>query len=175
MKLPPRLVFPARAAACVLFVGHMAATCAPQVPTQSALAPLSRPFVHYLELTGIWQSWDMFTTIPYYHGYDVKLEVVEADGGKSSMGVRLPLFRKYDGSLRTETFFTRILDEPDFGAHLEGYGERVCAALRAQRGHGGQSLVLRESVERLRFLNEIRESGSISIHEDHTKTIPCQP
>lgn len=175
MRLSPRLIFPAKAAACVLFACHMAATCAPHIPPQSALAPLSKPFVHYWELTGIWQSWDMFTTIPYYHAYAVGLEVDEPDGGKTWRGVELPGFRRYDGSLRSETFFTRVLGEPDYTLHLAGYGERVCAALRAERGHGGQTLIFHESVERLHFLNEIRENGSISLHEEHTKTVPCSP
>jgi hypothetical protein len=117
----------------------------------------------------------MFTTIPYYHAYDVGLEVVEPDGGRTRLGVELPGFRTYDGSLRSETFFTRVLGEPDYTLHLTGYGERLCAALRAERGHGGQTLVFHESIERLRFLNEIRDSGSIAIHEDHTKTLPCGP
>jgi hypothetical protein len=174
MTLSPRWVVALKGAACVFFLGHMAATCAPHVPVQSALQPLSQPFVHYEELTGNWQSWDMFTTIPYLHDYDVAVDVTDADGQKSTTGVTLPGLARYDRSVRNEAFFLRVVGDATYAAYLGGYVRNVCAALRARSGRGGQQLVFHESYERLRWLNEIRENGVISVHEDHpSKTFPC--
>jgi len=168
MTLSPRLAIALKGGACLLFLGHMAATCAPHVPAQSALQPLSSPFVPYQELTGTWQSWDMFTTIPYLHAYDIGAHVTESDGTTTKIGVVLPGLRPYDRSVRGETFFLRVGSDANFDAYLGGYVESMCAALRARSGHGGQTLVFDESYERLRWLQDIRADGMISAHEDHT-------
>jgi hypothetical protein len=174
MTLSPRLAIALKSAGCLVFLGHMAATCAPHVPAQSALQPLSRPFIPYEELTGTWQSWDMFTTIPYLHAYDIVAHVTEQDGTATTIGVVLPGLRRYDGSHRSETFFLRLGSDANFGAYLDGYIQRMCAALRARSGRGGQNLIFEESYERLRWLHEIRADGVISIHEDRTsKTFGC--
>lgn len=152
----------------------MAATCAPHVPEQSALRALSLPFGHYLELTGTWQSWDMFTTIPYFHAYEVSLNVTETDGKAERMGVMLPGLTRYDRAVRTETFFTRVLNDPLYAGYLDGYVGKVCETIRERSGHGGQRLVIQESIERLRWLQEIRENGVIANHEEHSsKTFTC--
>jgi hypothetical protein len=166
MTLSPRLATALKGAACMLFLGHMAATCAPHVPAQSALQPLSRAFVPYEELTGTWQSWDMFTTIPYLHAYDIGAHVTESDGTTTKTGVVLPGLRAYDHSVRGETFFLRLGSDASFSAYVDGYIQGMCAALRANSGHGGHTLVLDESYERLRWLYEIRADGVISTHED---------
>jgi hypothetical protein len=141
---------------------------------QSALQPLSRPFLHYQELTGIWQSWDMFTTIPYLHDYDVALDVTEADGETKRMGVVLPGLRRYDRSARNETFFLRVIGDPTFAAYLDAYVRRICAELHTKSGHAGQSLVFHESYARLNWLQVIRDTGVIAIHENHdSKPFPC--
>jgi hypothetical protein len=166
--------FALKGAACVFFLGHMAATCAQHIPAQSALRPLSQPFLYYEELTGIWQSWDMFTTVPYLHGYDITLDVTESDGQTRQSGVTLPGLGRFDHTVRGESLFLRVVDDGDFAAYLEGYAERVCAALRASSGRGGQKLVLHESYERLRWLHEIRANGVISTREDHpSKSFQC--
>jgi hypothetical protein len=165
---PARGVAAIKAAAALLFLVHMAATCAPNVPEQSALSPASLPFRHYEEVTGLWQTWDMFTTIPYYHHYDVDLEVMEPDGRRDRVGALLPGLRPYDHALRTETFFMRLLYDPTYARYLDQYAERACAEIRARRGHGGQRIAVHESCERLRWLTQIREDGVIANHEEHT-------
>jgi hypothetical protein len=174
MTLSPRLIFALKGAGCVLFLGHMAATCAQHVPTQSALRPVSQPFLYYEELTGIWQSWDMFTTVPSLQGYDVTLDVTESDGQTRRAGVILPGLHRYDHAVRSETFFLRVVGDGDYTGYLEGYAERLCTALRASSGRGGQKLVLHEWYDRLRWLNEIRDNGVTSTREDHpSKTFAC--
>lgn len=164
----------AKAAACALFFWHMLATCAQQAPRQSALAPVNKPFLHYQEATGLWQGWDMFTTIPYYHAYDVDVLATEADGRVERVGVNLPGFGAYGHVVRTETMFSRILYEPEFRGYLDGYDRKMCAALRARLGHGGQKIVVHESAERMRFAEQIRADGVLSTHEEHpSPPFPC--
>jgi hypothetical protein len=156
-----------KTAACGLFLWHMMATCAQQIPRASALAPASKPFVHYEEATGIWQGWDMFTTIPYYHSYSLDVIATEPDGRLERVGVGLPGFTAFGHVVRTETAFSRILYEPDFQGYLDGYYVKMCAALKARLGHGGQKIVVRETAERMRYLEQIRADGVIANREEH--------
>ncbi|MGH7440711.1 MAG: hypothetical protein ACRENE_33885 [Polyangiaceae bacterium] len=156
-----------KAAACAFFVWHMLAIAVQQIPQASALAPLKRPFVHYQEATGIWQGWDMFTTIPYYHSYGLDVIATEPDGHMERVGVGLPGFTSFGGVVRTETAFSRILYEPDFDGYLGAYDVKMCSALHERLGHGGQKIFVRESAGRLRFLEQIRADGVISKPEEH--------
>ncbi len=174
MTPPPRAVTAFKALACVLFVGHMAATCAQQIPPRSALAELVPPLGHYLQLTGTWQSWNMFTTAPYFHAYRVDLDVTQADGTKVKRGAVLPGLKPFDPTLRSESFFTCALDDPDFAPYLDGYFAAVCSALRAESGRGRQTIMLTESLERLRLIPDIRKNGIISNHEERpSKSFTC--
>jgi hypothetical protein len=157
-----------KSAACALFFWHMAATCAQQVPRQSALGNANKPFARYEELTGLWQGWDMFTTIPYYHAYDIEILATEADGRVVRAGVGLPGLGKFGHVVRTETMFSRILYEPDFKPYLEAYAQKMCAELRGRLGHGGQKIVVHESCERMRYVEQIRTDGVIANHEEHS-------
>ncbi len=158
----------AKTAACALFAWHMLATCSQQIPRASALYPANRPFVPYQDATGLWQGWDMFTTIPYYHSYSLDVLATEPDGHQERVGIGLPGFSKYGGVIRTETMFSRILYDADFRAYLEGYEQKMCAELREHLGRGGQKIVVHESAERMRFVDQIRADGVIATHEDHS-------
>ena len=151
-----------KAGACAFFVWHMMAIAVQQIPQGSALAPASRPFVRYEEATGIWQGWDMFTTIPYYHSYGLDVIATEPDGHMERVGIGLPGFTGYGGVVRTETAFSRILYEPDFQGYLNAYYAKMCVALRERLGNGGQKIFVRESAGRMRFLDQIRADGVIS-------------
>ena len=174
MNPPPRAVTAFKALACVLFAGHMAATCAQQIPPQSALYAVVPPLAHYLELTGTWQSWNMFTTAPYFHSYNVDLEVTEADGAKMKRGVMLPGLERFDQTLRAESFFSEVLEDRAFVLYFDPYMETACSNLRAEEGHGGQTLVLVESLERLRRIGDIRANGVIATPEQRpSKSFTC--
>jgi hypothetical protein len=162
-----RLLAAGKAATCVLFVGHMAATCVQHIPEQSALRPLSPPFERYEELTGIWQTWNMFTTPPYLHTYDADVEVTEPDGGHGVVGPMLPGIRPFDHTLRAESFFTCVVDDVQCVFYAADYASRMCLELRARLGHGGQTITVHEAFERLRFLPDIRDNGVIGTREDH--------
>jgi hypothetical protein len=163
-----------KAAACALFAWHMLATCAQQIPRASALYPASKPFAHYEEVTGLWQGWDMFTTIPYYHLYWVDVLATEPDGTQERIGVGLPGFSKFGHVVRTETMFARILYEPEFRPYLDAYAAKMCAAVHEHVGHGGQKVVVHESCERMRFVDQIRADGVIANHEEHSsQAFPC--
>jgi hypothetical protein len=169
------LVTGGKAVACVLFVGHMAATCTQPIPVQSSLRPLAPPFYGYEELTGIWQSWNMFTTPPYLHSYGVQIEVTEPDGTKRVTGPMVPGLHRYDASLRAESFFTCILDDASCGQYVDGYVDSVCSELRSRSGHGGQRIVFHEVYERLRLLPDVRANGVIGNHEEHrSKPFDCR-
>jgi hypothetical protein len=171
MTLKAAWATPLKALASLLFLGHMAATCVQALPEQSAIRPLSVPFRHYEELVGLWQTWDMFTTIPYFHDYDVDLQVTDTDGGISHEGILLPGLRPFDRAVRTETLFMRLLYDPDFVPYLHGYVDEACREIRTKRGHGGQKIVVHESCQRMRFLNQIREDGKIANPEDHASAV----
>jgi hypothetical protein len=156
-----------KAAACAFFVWHMMAIGAQQIPQGSALAPVSKLFVRYEEATGIWQGWDMFTTIPYYHSYMLDVIASEPDGRLERVGIGLPGFTAFGHVVRTETAFSRILYEPDFRSYLDAYYVKMCSALKTRLGHGGQKIVVRETVERMRFLDQIRADGVIANREEH--------
>ena len=155
-------------AACALFVWHMVATCAQQVPRTSALASANQPFLHYQEATGLWQGWDMFTTIPYYHAYSIDILATEPDGRVERVGVGLPGLGKFGHVIRTETMFSRILYDPEFKPYLDAYERQMCAELRGRIGHGGQKIVVHESCERMRYVEQIRADGVIATHEEHS-------
>ncbi len=174
-----------KAAATLLFLGHMLATCVQHIPKDSSLRPADAPFVGYQALTGIWQDWDMFITIPYLHSYDVALEVIDGSGGSGgsganvertsgSYGPMLPGLRAYDGDIRSEAFFTRVLDEEAFAGYRDAYARSVCKALLASCGHGGQTLVFRERFDRIRPLADIRAGGGIGKREDHNTKFACE-
>jgi hypothetical protein len=162
---------PLKALASLLFLGHMAATCVQALPAESAIRPLSVPFRHYEEVVGLWQTWDMFTTIPYFHDYHVDLQVTGADGRVTQEGVLLPGLRGFDRAVRTETLFMRLLYDPEFAPYLHGYIDNVCHELRAKRANGGQKVVVHESCQRMRFLNQIREDGKIANPEEHSSQV----
>jgi hypothetical protein len=174
MNPPARAVTALKALACVLFAGHMAATCVQHIPPQSALYRAAPPFTRYLEVTGVWQSWNMFTTAPYFHSYDVALEVTHTDGTKETRGVMLPGLERYDGTLRAESFFLCAINDRDCGNYLDGYLTAVCSTLHAESGRGGQTLRMKESIERLRRIPDILDGGVIANHEEHpSKSFVC--
>ena len=86
----------------------------------------------------------------------------------------LPGLRPYDGDIRSEAFFTRVLDEGAFAGYREAYARSVCEALLASCGHGGQTLFFRERFDRIRPLGDIRAGGGIGKREDHTTKFACQ-
>ncbi len=174
MHLPTRSATALKAASTVLFLGHMLATCVQHIPRDSSLRPAASPFVGYQALTGIWQDWDMFVTIPYLHAYNVSLEVVDADGTTVSAGPVLPGLRPYDGEIRSEGFFTRVLDEEPFAGYRDAYSQNVCSALRASSGRGGQTLVFHEVFSRIRPIAEIREGGGIGKRDTHQTKFACK-
>jgi hypothetical protein len=160
--------------ATVLFAGHMFSTCVQQIPIDSALHPLEKLFVAYQAITGTWQTWDMFVTIPYLHAYDVRLDVTEPDGTTSTAGAELPGLHPYDGDTRPEAFFTRVLDEKSFAGYLAAYERRICAALRDERGHGGQTVVIHETFENIRSVADIRAGGPIGKRDEHLTKVTCE-
>jgi hypothetical protein len=174
MHLSPQRATALKAATTLLLLGHMLATSVQHIPRDSALRPAATPFVAYQALTGIWQDWDMFITIPYLHSYDVALDVTNAKGTSTSYGPMLPGLRAYDGDIRTEGFFTRVLEEDVFAGYRDAYFRSVCAALRASSGEGGQTLVFRETFERIRPLADIQAGNGIGKQDEHRTKFACE-
>jgi hypothetical protein len=174
MHLPTRSATALKVASTLVCLGHMLATCVQHIPRDSSLRPVAAPFVAYQALTGIWQDWDMFVTIPYLHAYNVTLEVTDADGTAVPAGPVLPGLRPYEGDLRGEGFFSRVLDEESFAGYRDAYERNVCAALRAESGHGGQTLAFHETFSRIRPLPDIRAGGGIGKRDVHTTKFVCQ-
>ena len=86
----------ARAVACAFFVFHLVAITLANVPRTTALGTgLHAPFARYTWFAGLWQTWDMFTTIPHWADIDVFLTARNAEGREVLHGPMLPGLERY--------------------------------------------------------------------------------
>lgn len=144
-----------------VFILHMLAVLSPHVPNDSALrAPFARPFGKYLIASGNWQSWDMFDSAPGYHAYDVDLVAHFPDGSEREYGPRLPGLLRLTGFVRDNTFFLRVIDG-SYALYLAPYGRAACEAVRRESGAMPESVKLRQRIESLRSIADVRRDGVI--------------
>ena len=57
--------------------------------------------------------------------------------------------------------------------YLDAYGPRLCTEVHAARGHGGQTIVVREAFSRIRPLADIRAGGGIGKRDEHSSKFTC--
>lgn len=163
-----------RMALVTLFVLHMLAVLSPHVPAESALrGPFQRPFGRYMIASGNWQSWDMFDSAPGYHSYDVDLVAAMPDGGERVFGPRLPGLLPLVGFVRDNSYFLRVIDG-SYALYLAPYGQAACVAVRAATGATPISVRLRQRIESLRSLHDIRKDGVIGEKKVvESRVMPC--
>ena len=124
-----RLRKPAQLVAAIAFTFHTAAIGAVHLPATSTLRPgAMRVFGGYLGMSGSWQSWLMFTTIPYYHDYDIELVLHYSDGHEARRGPILPGFRPFDHTTRAYTYFVNMVPQ-DMHRTWFAYMTRACESL----------------------------------------------
>lgn len=153
-----------RIAICSALVFHLAAVTFSNIPATTALgAGIHRPFAWYLGPTGLWQTWDMFTTIPHFFDLDGRLVVVDENGKESRRGPLLPGFARFMRTVRIQGTFMRLAFSSDlYDSYTNRYRSAVCRALLAER-HGAQTSVGFELLaQELRSVDDIRKDGRIS-------------
>jgi len=166
----------ARGAVCAALVFHLAAITVSNLPANTAFGPgIYVPFAWYLTPTGLWQTWDMFTTIPHFFDLDGRLVVVDEHGDVTRRGPLLPGFTRFLKTVRIQGTFMRLAFSSDsYQSYTRRYRAAVCRALLAER-HGAPTSVGFELVaQELRPLADIRKDARIAQPKTYTfGPTPC--
>lgn len=172
----PRLMRAARAAACAYFVYHLAAITMANVPRTTALgAGFHRLFDAYIHATGIWQRWDMFTTIPYFRDLDVRLTARDASGRDLRYGPMLPELSPFDKRLRLQALFARLTFwRASYAPFAARYFARACDAVEAKTGQRPAKVGIELVADKIRPLAFVRADGVVSERETlRFEEAPC--
>jgi hypothetical protein len=162
-----------RAAVCAALVFHIAAITVANLPANTVYgAGIYRPFAWYLTPTGLWQTWDMFTTIPHFFDLDGRLVVADEHGTVTRRGPLLPDFAPFVKTVRIQGTFMRLVFSNDtYGSYATRYRAAVCRALLAERKGAPTSVGFELVAQELRPLEDIRKDGRIA----QSKTYPFGP
>jgi hypothetical protein len=153
-----------RAGFCGLVLFHLAAITVANLPANTAFGPdVYRPFAWYLTPTGLWQTWDMFTTIPHFLNLDGSLVAVDEGGAVTRYGPLLPGLTPFVQSTRIQGTFMRLAFSSDsYPSYTKRYLEAVCPAL-IERRHGAPTKVGFElRADELRALDDVKKDGRIA-------------
>ena len=155
-------------------IAHALAVAASQVPQESALGAAVRGFVSpYLAVTGTWQSWDMFDAAPRYHGYRVELIALMPDGTTRPFPPLLPNLAAETTQVRDRTFFIRTVGG-SFQQYFAGYAHGACDAVHRVTGVRPDSVRVRQYIEVLRSLEQVRATGVIADERTtDSSTVTC--
>jgi hypothetical protein len=150
-----------RAGLCAYFSYHIAAIAIANVPATSALGRLCHAVVDpYLGTFGLWQSWDMFTTVPHYVHIDGLLVARDDSGNESRHGALLPGLEDYRDELRIHALFMRMTVAAPSGIRRDAYLEAACRAI-AERGGSPATVAIELEVEQFRSLDAMRTDGMV--------------
>lgn len=154
---------PVRTVACAFFLFHIAAISIANVPETTALgSAFHAPFETYVRVAGLWQSWDMFTTIPYYLDLDAEL-VALVDGREVRFGPMLPGLSRYRKELRVHGFFLRITEPGGEWSHYSNaYFRAACRAVSTRTGVEPTRIGLDLLAGRIRPLADVRRDHRIA-------------
>jgi len=153
-----------RIAICTALLFHLAAITIANLPATTGLgAGINGPFAWYLTPTGLWQTWDMFTTIPHFKDLDGALVAVDESGNVTRYGPLLPGFAPFVSSTRIQGSFMRLAFSSDtYPAYSKRYLAAVCRALLAERRGTATKVGFELKAEELRSLADIQKDGRIS-------------
>lgn len=162
-----------RGAICAALTFHLAAITVSNMPANTVFgAGLYGPFAWYLTPTGLWQTWDMFTTIPHFFDLDGRLVVVDENGGVTRRGPLLPGFAPFLKTVRIQGTFMRLAFSNDvYDAFSRRYRAAICRALLTERNGAPTSVGFELVAQELRPLADIRKDGRIA----QSKTYPFGP
>jgi hypothetical protein len=153
-----------RALLCLACVFHLAAITVANLPANTAFgAGIYRPFAWYLSPTGLWQTWDMFTTIPHFLDLDGSLVGVDESGTVTRYGPLLPGLTPFVQSTRIQGTFMRLaFSTESYPTYAKRYLTAVCHAL-LERRHGAPTQVGFElRADELRALGDVQKDGRIA-------------
>ena len=150
---------------CLVF--HLAAITVANLPVDGAVGKsLHAPFNHYLAGLGLWQRWNMFTTVPYFHHLDAVANARFTDGKTQHFGPLLPELSAYPDANRLHGFFLRTaFPKPQYEAYAKTYGRRLCRAIAARAGRSPESVEVIILADRLRRLAEVRKDNVLGKRE----------
>lgn len=133
------------------------------MPSESALTGSLLPgFRDYLNVTGNWNNWAMFTSAPNYHSFDAQLVAQMGSGEERTFGAMLPGLLPYDQELRSSKLMIGF-EMPGTGPHyLMGYLGQARQAIAARTGEKPKSVWLNYSVQITNPLQKIRNGGAIA-------------
>lgn len=154
-----------RGALTVLFIAHAVLVIGTQMPKDSVLrASFERIGASYMKATGNWQGWDMFDSAPNYHAYRVELMAKMPDGEIVGFPPVLPGLREQDDYVRSSTYFLRAIDGA-YALYFHAYARNACNEVEARTGKRPQSVFMRQHVERIRAIHDVRADGVVSTRQ----------
>jgi hypothetical protein len=161
---------------CAYLVFHLGAVTVVNLPRTTALGDVAhRPFDLYVATAGLWQGWDMFTTIPHFLDLDGTLIVVDAQGAEHRLGPLLPGLAPYEKLQRVNGTFIRLaFSSNEYPGYSNRYLAAVCRAVTAQTGAVPASVGFELHVMELRSLASVRADGRIAEPKTlHFGPTPC--
>lgn len=152
-----------RAALCAILIFHLAAITITNVPRTTALgSTFHRPFDAYLSFTGLWQSWAMFTTIPYYLEVDGSFVAIGADGRQTEYGPMLPGLEPYRKDPAIDVMFLRLGFVSDYAAYGGRYTAALCKAVAERTGTVPAGISFELRTKQLRPMKDVLRDGRIA-------------
>ncbi|HLK37740.1 MAG TPA: hypothetical protein VKU41_13360 [Polyangiaceae bacterium] len=144
---------------------HMGASLLSNMPSTTAFGgELRAPFEAYIFHAGLWQSWTMFTTIPYFRSIHPVLLAHAPGGAETEYGAILPGLEGYRQRTRLTGLFLRYtFPAPDMAGFARGYVHDACDAIEAASGVRPAFVGLRLDSEHLVPLDRVRTSGQTSV------------
>lgn len=167
-----------RGAACVFFLYHLAAITLTNIPTSTALGNNAHPWIRpYIRHTGLWQEWDMFTTIPYYRKIEGRLAATFHDQRTQEFGPLVPGFGDTYTSLRVSSLFARLMwSRNAFQTNIAQWERTACNVVAAHTEEQPRHVQLKLDTQRLNTLGQVRSTGKISRPEQFaTRPAICKP
>jgi len=158
---------------CAYSVFHLTAITLGNVPQNTAMgSTFHRPFRLYLGVFSLYQTWDMFTTIPHFLAMTGELLAEDAAGNPVRRGPLLPGFEGYRNDNRLHVTFMRLAFSPDsYPGFPQRYLASVCRALTNEFGAPPKQVGFELRVMQLRPLSDVRRDHRIG----EPKTISFGP
>ena len=150
--------------ACVYFVFHLTAITMANVSRTTELGDgFHRPFDWYVRATGLFQYWDMFTTIPRFVSMDGALVASDSSGRVAEYGPMLPGLLPYRNTSRVHGMFLRLaFSDENYPGYSGRYLAAVCRAIGERVGAEPSQVGFELRTRQLRRLEDVRRDGQIS-------------
>lgn len=135
------------------------------------------PFDWYVGTFGLWQSWDMFTTIPHFLDLEGALLAVDDDGKETPYGPLLPGLAPYPRAHRIQGTFMRMAFANDaYPEYSRRYLAAVCRAIKDKAGTLPTRVAFELRAMELRPLDDVRKDGRIAQPKTYRfGPAPCAP